>query len=93
MCCGDTRIIDERLSQISESDLEITKPKNNLTPAEREALEALKRDTEINLKKADKGTTTVVTTKTITGLLHHPWLLRRTIKLNNLLTTSTTRTT
>ena len=45
------------------SGLEITKPKNNLTPAEREtreALKALKRDTEINLKKADKGTTTAV---------------------------------
>ena len=40
--------------------LEITKPKNNLTPAKREALKALKLDTEINLKKADKGTTTVV---------------------------------
>ena len=31
-----------------------------MPPAEREALRALKRDTEINLKKADKGTTTVV---------------------------------
>ena len=46
-----------------ESDLaeiEITKPKNNLPPAEREALRALKRDTDINLTKADKGTITVV---------------------------------
>ena len=42
------------------AEIEITKPKNNLPPAEREALRALKRDTEINLKKADKGTTTVV---------------------------------
>ena len=42
------------------ADIEITKPKNNLPPAEREALRALKRDTEINLKKADKGTATVV---------------------------------
>ena len=46
-----------------ESDLaeiEITKPKNNLPPAEREALRALKRGAEINLKKADKGTIIVV---------------------------------
>ena len=38
------------------AEIEITKLKNNLPPAEREALRALKRDTEINLKKADKGT-------------------------------------
>ena len=44
--------------------IEITKPKNNLPPAERKALRALKRDTEINLKKADKGKTTVVMNKT-----------------------------
>jgi len=37
-----------------------SKPKNNLNPAEREALKALKRDTNINLKKADKRTTSVV---------------------------------
>ena len=42
------------------AEIEITKPKNNLPPAEREALRALKRDSEINLKKADKGTITVV---------------------------------
>jgi len=35
-------------------------PKDNLNPTEREALKALKRDTNINLKKADKGTTIVV---------------------------------
>ena len=42
------------------AEVEITKPKNNVPPAEREALRALKRDTEINLKKSDKGTITVV---------------------------------
>ena len=42
------------------AEVEITKPKNNLPPAKREALRALKRDTEINLKKSDKGTITVV---------------------------------
>ena len=50
--------LEEVKSDLAE--IEITKPKNNLPPAEREALRALKRDTEINLKKADKGTTTVV---------------------------------
>lgn len=39
------------------ADLKLTKPKNNLLPAERAALKALKRDSG---KKADKGTTTVV---------------------------------
>lgn len=42
------------------ADLKLTKPKNNLPPAERAALKALKRDSGINIKKADKGTTTVV---------------------------------
>lgn len=45
------------------SEIEITKPKDNLLPAERKAQRALKRDSELNLKKADKGTTTVVTNK------------------------------
>ena len=45
-------------SQLAE--VELAKPKNNLPPIEREALNALRRDTTINLKKADKGTTTVV---------------------------------
>ena len=45
-------------SQLAE--IELAKPKNNLPLAEREALNALKRDTTINLKKVDKGTTTVV---------------------------------
>ena len=42
------------------ADLKLTKPKNNLPPAERAALKALKRDSGINIKKVDKGTTTVV---------------------------------
>ena len=46
--------------KIELAEIEIKKPKNNLPPAERGVLRALKRDTEINLKKADKGTTTVV---------------------------------
>ena len=50
--------LEEVESELAE--IEITKPKTNLPPAEREALRALKRDTEINLKKADKGTITTV---------------------------------
>ena len=46
-----------------ESDLaevNITKPKNNLSPAERNALIELKNNTEINIRKADKRTTSVL---------------------------------
>ena len=42
------------------ADLKLAKPRNNLLPAEREALKALKHNNEINIKKADKGTTIVV---------------------------------
>ena len=43
--------------------VKLTKPKNNLPPKERETLKALKTNNEINVKKADKGTTTVVLSK------------------------------
>ena len=46
--------------KIQLAEIKLTTHKNNLNPAERDALKALKRDTNINLKKADKGTTTVV---------------------------------
>ena len=46
--------------KIQLAELELKNPKDNLNPTERETLKALKRDTNINLKKADKGTTTVV---------------------------------
>ena len=49
--------------KISLTEVKLTKPKNNLSPAERAALSTLRRDNEINLKKADKGTTTVVMNK------------------------------
>ena len=45
--------LEEVKSQLAE--LELTKPKNNLPPTERNALEALKHDTEINLKRQTKG--------------------------------------
>ena len=41
----------------------IIKPKHNLSRNERKALNELKHHTEINLKKADKGSTTVVMNK------------------------------
>ena len=40
-------------------EIQISKPKNNLPPAERKPLKDLKNNTEINIKKADKGTTSV----------------------------------
>ena len=45
------------------AEVKLTKPKNNLAPKEREALKTLKTNNEINLKKTDKGTTTVVLSK------------------------------
>ena len=53
--------LEEVRTQLAE--VKLTKPKNNLLPKEREALKARKNDSEINLKKADKGTTTVVLSK------------------------------
>ena len=41
------------------AEVNITKLKNNLSPAERKALIDLKNNTEINIRKADKGTTSV----------------------------------
>ena len=41
------------------AEIQISKPKNNLPPAERKGLKDLKNNTEINIKKADKGTTSV----------------------------------
>ena len=53
--------LEEVRTQLAE--VKLTKPKNSLPPKEREALKALKNNNEINLKKADKGTTTVVLSK------------------------------
>ena len=50
--------LEEVKSQLAE--IKITKPKNNLSGKEHEALTELKQNTDINLKKADKGSTTVV---------------------------------
>lgn len=45
------------------AEMEIVKPKQNLSRKERKALNELKQNTEIKLKKADKGSTTVVMDK------------------------------
>ena len=44
-------------------EIKFTKPKNNLPPVERDALKSLKRDKTINIRKADKGTVTVLMNK------------------------------
>ena len=49
--------------KISLTEINLTKPKNNLPPTELKALKALKVDEQINLKKADKDTSIVVMTK------------------------------
>ena len=46
--------------KIKLAELELKNIKDKLNAAERETLNTLKRDTNINLKKADKGTTSVV---------------------------------
>ena len=42
------------------ADVQLSKPKNNLSHNEQRELKTLTENTEINLKKADKGTRTVV---------------------------------
>ena len=46
------------------AEIPITKPKNNLSHNEVKALMELRDNSAINLKKADKGTTTVIMNKT-----------------------------
>ena len=45
------------------AEIKITNPKNNLSRSEVKALKELKNNPAINLKKADKGTTTVIMNK------------------------------
>ena len=45
------------------AEVKIYKPKNNLPKNERQALQELKQNNNINVKKADKGTTTVFMNK------------------------------
>ena len=41
------------------AEVHITRPRNNLLPAEQQALRDLKTNTEISIRKTDKGTTSV----------------------------------
>ena len=43
--------------------IQISKPKNNLPTNERLAIKELKQNTNINIKRADKGTSTVIMNK------------------------------
>ena len=45
------------------AEVKILKPRNNLPHRERQAIKELKQNTNINIKKADKGTTTVIMNK------------------------------
>ena len=45
------------------AEIKFTKPKNNLPTVEHEALKSLKCDKAINIRKADKGTVTVLMNK------------------------------
>ena len=46
--------------KLSLAEINLTKPKNNLPAGEHVALDNLRSDKQINLKKADKATSTVV---------------------------------
>ena len=48
---------------LSISEIEITKPKHNLSRNEHKAVKELQNNTAINLKRADKGSTTVILNK------------------------------
>ena len=59
------------------AEIQFTKPRNNLPPVEREALKSLKSDETINIRKADKGTVTVLMNK-------HDKMTEAQIQLDNL---------
>jgi len=50
-------------TKIKFSEIEITKLKPNMPKSESETIRQLKENSEINIKKADKGTTTVIMNK------------------------------
>ena len=53
--------LEEVKTQLAE--IKIFKPRNNLPYRERQAIKELEQNTNINIKKADKGTTTVIMNK------------------------------
>ena len=50
--------------KVKLAEITVTKPKDNLSRNEVMALKELKNNSAINLKKADKGTTTVIINET-----------------------------
>ena len=42
------------------AEIKLSQPKNNLSSKEREALQSLKRNKDLNVKKADKGSCVVI---------------------------------
>ena len=66
--------------KIKLAETPLVKPKNNLPPGEQRALKELINNKEIILKKADKGTTTVVMNeKTKSMRDRHNWMIEITI--------------
>ena len=55
---GYLEIVKAQLAEIT-----VTKPRNNLSRNEVKAPKELKNNSALHLKKADKGTTTVITNK------------------------------
>ena len=53
--------LEEVKTQLAE--VKILKPRNNLPHRERQAIKELEQNTNIKIKKADKGTTTVIMNK------------------------------
>ena len=50
--------LEEVTLQLAE--IKLSQPKNNLSSKEREALQPLKRNKDLNVKKADKGSCVVI---------------------------------
>ena len=56
-------LLESVKTQLADITITINKPKNNLSRNEMAALKELRNNSAINLKKADKGTTTVIMNK------------------------------
>ena len=55
--------LESYLKEVKLAEIQFTKPRNNLPPVEGVALKWLKSDETINIRKADKGTVTVLMNK------------------------------
>ena len=61
-CTAEQKTFLEEV-KVELADIQLSKPKHNLPNNEGMAIRELKRNSEINIKKADKGTTTVIMNK------------------------------